>query len=236
MAVMRVGDRNGRIRIQKNETMQLKPIFATDIQNLIFDFGGVLLDIDIQRTVRAFQQLGLTGLRNEEIHPHNSGIFLELELGQLTTAEFVERLQQCVPNGWRKPSAEELLAAWNALLLDYDWRRFELLDNLKRSGYRLFLLSNTNLPHRECFVERFNRENPTGRTFESYFEVCFYSDAMHLRKPDEAIYRAVLEQAEIDPAHTLFIDDNRPNTEGAERLGIRTVHLASPLTVLDLFE
>lgn len=217
-------------------SMQLKPIYATDIQNLIFDFGGVLLDIDIQRTIQAFQRLGLTGLRNEEIHPHNSGIFLELELGQMSTATFVERLQQCVPFGQQRPSAEELLAAWNALLLDYDWRRFELLDNLRQSGYRLFLLSNTNLPHRECFVERFNRENPVGRPFESYFETCFYSDAMHLRKPDEAIYRAVLEQTGIDPVHTLFIDDNRPNTEGAERVGIQTVHLASPLTVLDLFE
>lgn len=216
--------------------MQLKPIFATDIRNLIFDFGGVLLDIDIQRTIAAFQELGLAGLHHEEIHPHNSGIFLELELGQLSTAEFVERLQLCVPSGQRTPSAEELLAAWNALLLDYDWRRFELLDALRQSGYRLFLLSNTNMPHRECFVERFNRENPAGRTFESYFEDCFYSDVMHLRKPDEAIYRTVLEQTGIEPGQTLFIDDNRPNTKGAERVGIRTVHLASPLTVLDLFE
>lgn len=216
--------------------MQLRPIFATDIRNLIFDFGGVLLDIDIQRTITAFQKLGLTDLHHEEIHPQNRGIFLELELGQLTTAEFVAQLQQCVPSGQRKPSAEELLVAWNALLLDYDWRRFELLDALRQSGYRLFLLSNTNQPHRECFVERFNRENPAGRTFESYFEECFYSDAMHLRKPDEAIYRAVLEQAGLEPGQTLFIDDNRPNTEGAERVGMRTVHLASPRTVLDLFE
>lgn len=216
--------------------MQLKPVFATDIRNLIFDFGGVLLDIDIQRTIVAFQKLGLTGLHHGEMRTYDRGIFLELELGQLTTEEFVARLQQCVPVGQPKPSAEALLAAWNALLLDYDWRRFALLDSLRLSGYRLFLLSNTNRPHRECFVERFNRENPAGRTFESYFEDCFYSDAMHLRKPDEAIYRAVLEQAGLGPGQTLFIDDNRPNTEGAERVGIRTVHLASPLAVLDLFE
>ena len=216
--------------------MQLKPTIASGIRNLIFDFGGVLLDIDIPLSVDAFRALGLSGLKPEEIHPHNAGVFLDLELGEITTRQFVERLQSYVPAGQPVPSAQQILDAWNTLLLPYDWSRFELLDRLRQSGYRIYLLSNTNLPHREYFVQRFDRENPFHRTFESYFDRCFYSDAMHLRKPDPAIYRTALEQAGITADETLFIDDNRPNTDAAERVGIHAWHLVAPTTIHDLFE
>ncbi|WP_298064015.1 HAD family phosphatase [uncultured Rikenella sp.] len=215
--------------------MQLKPAIASGIRNLIFDFGGVLLDIDIRRTVEAFRRLGLAGLNPAEIHPQNTGIFLDLELGTVSEEAFVARLQSCAAGGLPVPTREQLLNAWNALLLDYDWRRFGLLDRLRESGYKVFLLSNTNRPHREYFIRKFDRENPAGRPFESYFDRCFYSDVMHLRKPDPAIYRTVLREAGIAAGETLFIDDNQPNTDAAAELGIQTVHLVPPATIFDLF-
>ena len=117
------------------------------IRNLIFDFGGVLLDIDIRRTVAAFAALGLPGLDPFDTHPRNAGVFLRLELGQITERQFVEQLQALVPDGNPVPAPAQLLDAWNAMLLPYDWRRFELLDRLRAEGRRIFLLSNTNLPH-----------------------------------------------------------------------------------------
>lgn len=216
--------------------MQLKPAIATDICNIIFDFGGVLLDIDIRRTIEAFRKLGLTGLRSAEIHPQNAGVFLQLELGDITEDQFVETLRSYVPARMPVPTREQILDAWNALLLDYDWRRFELLDRLRQSGYKVFLLSNTNLPHREYFIAEFDRNNPTGRTFESYFDRCFYSDVLHLRKPAPGIYLTVLREAGIETEKTLFIDDNKPNTDAAALLGIQTVHLVPPATIFDLFE
>lgn len=216
--------------------MQIKPSIAAGIRNIIFDFGGVLLDIDIRRTIDAFARLGLTDLKTAEIHPHNAGVFLELELGNITEDRFVERLQSYVPAGHPMPTREQILDAWNALLLPYDWERFRLLDRLRASGQKIFLLSNTNLPHREYFIRKFDRENPDGRTFESYFDRCFYSDAMHLRKPDPEIYRTVLREAGLQAGETLFIDDNKPNTDAAEKLGIHTFHLASPATVFDIFK
>lgn len=216
--------------------MQLKPAIATGIRNIIFDFGGVLLDINIQLTINAFRAMGLTGMRSDEIHPKNAGVFLQLELGDITEEQFIRSLQSYVPAGHPVPNPEQILHAWNALLLPYDWRRFELLDRLRESGYRIFLLSNTNLPHRQYFIDRFNRENPAGRDFESYFDRCFYSDAMHLRKPEPEIYLAALREAGIQAGETLFIDDNKPNTDAAAKLGIRTFHLAAPATVLDIFE
>lgn len=216
--------------------MQLKPAIATGIRQIIFDFGGVLLDIDIRRTIDAFRRLGLTGLKSAEIHPQNAGVFLQLELGEITEEQFVEALQRYIPTGKPVPTREQILDAWNALLLDYDWRRFVLLDRLREIGYKIFLLSNTNLPHREYFIGKFNRENPAGRTFESYFDRCFYSDTMYLRKPDPDIYRIVLRETGIEAGETLFIDDNKPNTDAAAALGIKTVHLAPGTSVLDLFE
>lgn len=216
--------------------MQIKPAIATGVRNIIFDFGGVLLDIDIRLTINAFGAFGLNALKADEIHPHNAGVFLQLELGNITEEQFIRTLQSYVPAGRPVPDREQLLGVWNALLLPYDWRRFELLDRLRESGYGIFLLSNTNLPHRQYFIDRFNRENPAGRTFESYFDRCFYSDAMHLRKPEPEIYLAALREAGIRAGETLFIDDNKPNTDAAAKLGIQAFHLAAPSTVFDIFE
>ncbi len=237
---------------------------ADRIRNIIFDFGGVLLDIDIRLSVEAFARLGLTGFDPADIHPNNSGIFLQLELGNATEEEFVHKMQgyyidtlplrtpseqpgqprpgqsgngpeQIIPN--EIPTREQILGAWNALLLEYDRERFRLLERLRTAGYRLFLLSNTNLPHRTFFVEKFDHEraNPGDLPFEAHFERCFYSDAMHLRKPDPLIYEEVLREAALDPSETLFVDDNAPNTAAAEALGIHTFTLRPPYTVFDLF-
>lgn len=208
---------------------------ADGIKNILFDFGNVLLDIDMTRSVAAFERLGLPPFRPEAMHPHNTGIFLQLELGLASEEQFVAALQATAPAD-RKPSARQLLDAWNALLLPYRWERFELLDRLRASGYGVFLLSNTNWPHRRHFIAQFNRENPAGRPFESYFDRVFYSDAMHLRKPDAGIYLEALRQAGIEPRDTLFIDDNLHNVEGALAVGLKGYHLAAPETVLDLFE
>ena len=215
--------------------MPQKTAMTDGIRNLIFDFGGVLLDIDIRRTVAAFAALGLPGLDPFDTHPRNAVVFLRLELGQITERQFVEQLQALVPDGNPVPAPAQLLDAWNAMLLPYDWRRFELLDRLRAEGRRIFLLSNTNLPHRRCFIDRFDRGNPAGRPFESYFDRCFWSDEMHLRKPAPEIYLDVLREEGLRAPETLFIDDNSPNTDAARELGIRTFHLAPPTAVSDLF-
>lgn len=216
--------------------MPLQSTPTPRIRNILFDLGGVLLDIDIPLTINAFRKLGLTGLKSDEIHPQNAGAFLQLELGNITEEQFIQTLQSYVSAGIPIPTPEQLLDAWNALLLPYDWQRFELLDRLRKSGYKLFLLSNTNLPHRQYFTQKFDRENPAGRTFESYFDQCFYSDAMHLRKPAPEIYLTTLREAGIQASETLFIDDNQSNTDAAAKLGIHTFHLAPPATVFDILE
>lgn len=213
--------------------MKLKNTLCNKIENIIFDFGNVLLDIDINLSVRAFEHLGLTDMNHQDIHPHNAGIFLDLELGNITNQEFIEKLKGYATG--IKPSDIELYYAWNMLLLPYDFKRFELLNELKKN-YNIYLLSNTNLPHREYFIQKFNAENPENRNFESYFKQCFYSDAMHLRKPDPEIYIETLKQAGIKADTTLFIDDNEHNLVGARKVGLSTYHLVKPETIFNLFE
>lgn len=204
-----------------------------EVDNLIFDLGNVLLDVNIQTTIAEFQSLGITGFDPATISPHNQGLFLDQELGHVTREQFIAGIQSFV-QGDRMPSQDEILAAWNRMLQPYDFRRFELIDRLK-SDYRIFLLSNTNEEHHIYFEEVFARENPEGRSFESYFEQIFYSDLMHLRKPDPEIYRQTIIQAGIDPSRTLFIDDNAANIASAREVGLQTYLLLKPETVLDLF-
>lgn len=213
---------------------KLRPGIADGIRNIIFDFGGVLLDLDISRTIDAFARLNLNKLDPKQIHPYNHGLFLDFEIGEISPGEFIARLKDYIPE--TRPTDEQIVGAWNAMLLDYDWRRFELLDELRASGYGVFLLSNTNVLHREFFIEKFNRENPEQREFENYFDRCFYSDTMGMRKPDGIIYQTALKEAGIDAARTLFIDDTAVNTDAARETGIQAHHLSSPSTVLDLFE
>lgn len=212
--------------------MKLKNPDFKHIKNIIFDFGNVIIDIDVNLTVRAFEQLGLYKLNEQDIHPLNTGIFLDLELGHITNEKFIEELKGFAVNSNLSDMA--LYYAWNMLLLPYDFKRFELIDKL-RDKYNVYLLSNTNLPHREYFIQKFNAENPANRTFESYFDKCFYSDAMHLRKPDTAIYAQVLSEAGIEAHTTLFVDDNAPNILGARQAGLEAYHLVKPETIFDLF-
>lgn len=212
--------------------MRIKSSNNQKIKNIIFDYGNVLLDIDVKLTVKALRQLGLSEFNPNDIHPNNTDIFLDLELGNISTPEFLDYLRKMAPG--KNISDVELHYAWNMLIKPFDFSRFELLDKL-REHYNIYLLTNTNLPHREYLVQKFNAENPANRDFESYFDKCFYSDAMHLRKPDIEIYKQVIEQTGIQAEQTLFIDDNAPNLEGAKLLGINTDHLVAPETVLDLF-
>lgn len=213
--------------------MHIKNRELKEVRNIIFDLGNVLLDIDISLTIEALKKLGLTNFKESEIHPHNAGIFLELELGKITNQEFYDKIKGYATGV--VPSDEQIKQAWNALLLPFDYERFELLDKL-RKNYKIFLLSNTNLPHRECMFVNFKENNPAGKDFESYFDACFYSDAMHLRKPNIRIYQTLLQETGIRAEETLFIDDNAPNLPTAEELGIKTHHLVKGESVFDLFE
>lgn len=212
--------------------MKLRKGFPENIRNIIFDLGNVLIDLDIPRSIDAFTALEIKNLDIRDIHPHQKGFFLEYELGHLSDAEFIPRMRQ--DYDCDNLTDEQLWEAWNTLLPSIDMRRFELLEDL-RTGYKLFLLSNSNAGHMACVKKRFF-ETSGGKEFDSYFEKSFYSHEIHLRKPDPELFRRVLKEAGIAGEETLFIDDNDCNFSGAIDLGINTYHLTGGEKIFALFE
>lgn len=160
------------------------------VEALVLDLGGVLLDVQLQRTLRAFEALDIRGLGAAEVIDGNRACFRDLELGLITQEEFAEAVRRTFPAVAAIPD-EQLLEAWNAMLMPFDVQRVELLRELgKRCP--VYLLSNTNLPHRIRFRESFRER--FGGSFDELFVRCFYSDELHLRKPDPEIYRSVARQ------------------------------------------
>lgn len=212
--------------------MKLRDSFPAGVRNLLFDIGNVLVDLDLPAALTAFEQLRIGGLRPEELHPHQTGCFLDYELGLIDDKGFageIRRRYDC-----HGIADHQLFEAWNAMLKDPLPGRFETVEKL-RKNYRLFVLSNTNPQHIDHIRRRF-RALCEGAEFDSLFERCFYSHTLHLRKPDPEIYRRVIAEAGIVPEETLFIDDNACNLPGAEIAGLKTHHLCDGKNLSDLFE
>lgn len=186
-------------------------------ENIIFDLGGVLLDIDYNRTRTAFEKLGVTNFDEMYSQASANQLFQKLETGKISEEDFYKEFNRCAGVNL---SHEEIRNAWNVMLLSFREDSLQFLDSI-RSKYQIFLLSNTNYIHIDSFHKIFQnkkREKP----FEEYFNKVFYSCAIGLRKPDEACYEWVLKELKIHPQKTIFIDDSLQNIEGAKAIGLQT--------------
>ena len=211
--------------------MKLGPSFPDRIQNIIFDIGNVLIDLDIPATLEAFESLHIGGLHSDDIHPHQTGFFLDYELGNIDDQGFITAIRQ--KYDCSGVSDQAIFDAWNAMLKDPEMERFGMIRTLGHH-YRLFVLSNTNNQHIAHLQRRFQTISG-GLEFESFFAHCFYSHELHLRKPDPEIYRRVMAETGVISSETLFIDDNRCNILAAGALLLETHHLTGEEKVTDLF-
>lgn len=211
--------------------MKLIDKFPSSINNIIFDFGGVIMDINIGKTITAFADLNV-GLKADDIISSHKRFLYDLEVGNSTPEEFINIIYKEYPSA-SNVSDKLIWDAWNALITSYDPERIAMLDKLKKY-YNLYLLSNTNFPHRVKFKETYRRQ--FGENLEDLFVQSFYSDEMHLRKPDPEIYNQVIKTARINPATTLFIDDNEANITSAINVGLQGYHLTGNEKITDLFE
>jgi glucose-1-phosphatase len=203
-----------------------------NIKNIIFDLGGVILNIDFKKTNDAFHSLGLENFGQHINQFHITDLFLQYETGQIDDIGFIEGVAQLSD----KPMSEdEIVDAWNALLLDFPPERINLLKKIK-SKYRTFLLSNTNSIHLKEFQERLHNEQ--GVYLEDLFEKTYYSHVVKLRKPHADIFNLVLSENNLDPSETLFIDDTETNFPEAKKLGIQIYHLkhGTSITDMDIFK
>lgn len=199
------------------------------IKNIIFDLGGVFLNINFQLTNQAFNNLGVDCFETMFNQHHSNDLFELLETGKLSPAEFYDAFRK---ESQTNLSNQQIQTAWNALLLDFPAERIEWLNDIK-NRYNIYLFSNTNEIHYDQFIVDFTNAFP-GKDFNSHFIKAYYSQTLGLRKPYVESYQQILTEQQLDPAETLFIDDTIKNIEGAKLAGLQTIHLVAPQTVLDL--
>ncbi|HET8963619.1 MAG TPA: HAD family phosphatase [Chitinophagales bacterium] len=186
-------------------------------KNIIFDLGGVILNIDYDLTAKAFAGLGLDRFNQLFSKAQQEQLFDLYEKGMISSLDFRDALN----NALSKPvSAATLDAAWNAMLLDLPPARLALLKKIK-STHRTFLLSNTNEIHMHWFSDSLQQHYGIP-DLSSYFEKVYLSYEINLRKPDPAIFHHVLNTNDLNPSETLFIDDSPQHVESSGKLGIQT--------------
>ncbi len=192
---------------------------------LIFDLGGVLINLDYTAPIAAFAALSKSTAPLGFTQQAQAPLFDALETGHLTDAEFRAALRRTYEVPAEVPNTA-LDAAWNAILLDFPTERLALLRALRIAGYRLFLLSNTNALHRAAFDAILQREHGLADGLFSLFDQVYFSHEVGLRKPDPAIFQRVVADHNLDSATTLFIDDSPQHVAAAQAFGLQALWLA----------
>jgi putative hydrolase of the HAD superfamily len=200
------------------------------IKNIVFDFGGVILNIDHHRVENAFERLGIRDFEQLFNQASQSELFKALEKGEKTSAEFRDEIRKLIGLNLTDATIDH---TWNEIICDYPPERILLLKEI-RNHHRLFLLSNTNVIHYNYYIPKFRNE--FGFDFESLFENVYWSFKIGMRKPDPDPFLLLLKNETILPEETLFIDDTRQNTEIARTLGFKTLSLKKGTDITQLFK
>jgi len=205
-------------------------ITASKIKNIIFDLGGVLLNINPLLSLLELEKI--SGISQEELTVKliSEQIFIKFETGRLDSAQFRSELCRIINTS---VSDSEVDRIWNKLILDIPLHRVNLLKEL-RNNYKVYMLSNTNIIH----FDHYTRElaETLGINLADLFDRIYVSHEIGIHKPDARIYTYVLENAKINASETVFIDDSLANIEAAERLGIAGIHITNGRDVTSFFE
>src|SRR5450755_3305222 len=172
-----------------------------NVKNIIFDLGGVIMDIDVKRTLNAFSDLGLKNIHEYFGHGFAASFFSDHESGKISDGDFLKEIKQLLSVEVKN---EAVIDAWNALLLHFPSERIDLLLSLK-SKYRLFLYSNTNAIHYQKFSEIYRKS--FGGRLEDLFEKAYFSHVLGFRKPDLGGFKQIIDENDLNSEQSLFVDD-----------------------------
>ena len=203
----------------------------SEYKNIIFDLGAVIINIDFQKTFESFSKIGNTDVLQVLKKFEDHRILHRYETGEVDDKGFRNLIRE---EFGTQLSDDQIDDAWNALLLDIPQERIDLILKLKNK-YRLFILSNTNAIHIKGVNTILNKT--TGiPNLDNIFEKVYYSHEVLLRKPDVAIYEYLLRDKDLKASETIFLDDNLDNIKASERVGITSLWVNHPLTILDLLK
>jgi FMN phosphatase YigB (HAD superfamily) len=200
------------------------------IKNIIFDLGGVIINLDNRRTEEAFTALGIKNFRDYFGHGFAASFFSDYEIGKISDQEFIGSIRQL--GGLSQVPDQTIIESWNALLLDFPADRIRLLRELRKT-YRLFLFSNTNALHLAALRQIWSGSFAGEGSLDDYFEKTYYSHLMGMRKPDPGSFGVILKENNLKGQETLFVDDAIVNVEGAEQAGLKGLFLRPGISLLD---
>ncbi|MEQ8414061.1 MAG: HAD family phosphatase [Imperialibacter sp.] len=200
------------------------------IKHLIFDLGGVIIDLNPEATYTSMERLTGRPIDQWLSGLHESQLFTDYEQGFLSDSEFRDSVRQIAAVSL---TDTEINKAWNAMLGAIPRRRIDKVVELGKT-YQTFVLSNTNGIHVSAFNETLQLS--TGKpTLDHFFNKVYFSHVMKMRKPETEIYQTVLGENNLNPREVLFLDDKEENLKGAEKLKIQTFLVPSPDSWLELF-
>ncbi|MFG6096603.1 HAD family phosphatase [Leptolyngbyaceae cyanobacterium CCMR0082] len=213
----------------------MAPYSHAQIESIVFDLGGVIVNLDYGLTIQAFSELAGYDVTQQYSQQSQADIFSKFEVGSITPAEFRRSLMQLLQF---EADDEAINQAWSALILDFPPKRVELIRQLGQQK-RIFLLSNINELHLATSDRKFAEAmgNDIG-TLADQFERVYYSHLVGDRKPNTSIFQRVIDENNLDPAKTLFLDDTAHNLVGAQQIGLQTVHITQerPIESLNLLD
>jgi glucose-1-phosphatase len=201
-----------------------------NIKNIILDLGKVILEINLDKTIEPFREFGFPHMDEQDIVLSKYPFFNQFELGLISPDQFISEIRKITGNVL---PGEVIKEVWNAMIGGYFEGSIPLIQRLGEK-YRMFLLSNTNAIHEMKYNNCLKKDHGIENLSE-LFEKAYYSHDLHLSKPDPEIFKYVLNNNNLVPEETLFIDDILIHIESAAKLGIRTFHLEYPLKLTDIF-
>ncbi len=204
---------------------------SAKIKNIIFDLGGVVLDIDESIVYKELEKMGIN--TSELAHSKDlMEILSKFDTGIYTAPTFRKKMKALI--GQEKMTDQKFDSIWDAMLLDIPRERIEAIEKVKKH-YKIFLMSNSNVIHYDLYVRdlqlRFGYNE-----FDELFNKSYFSFAEHLEKPDPRFFELILDHEGLLPEETLFIDDTAANIKVAQSLGINTYHISREELVRNLFD
>ena len=202
-----------------------------NIKNIIFDLGGVILNVDYLKTIEAFKQIGIIDYDKIYTQNHQNELFNKIEKGTISMQGFRNEIRKLSVNNITDDQIDE---AWNSMVLDFPPERFDLLKELK-NHFNCYLLSNTNEIHFIFYTNLLYKTFKIKNLSELFLKE-YYSHIIGMRKPDIKFYELVLNENQLIPSETLFIDDTAINIEIADKTGINTYLLQKNETICKIFK
>lgn len=192
-----------------------------DIKNIIFDLGGVVIDLQRSMAVAALERLGINNVSELLGEYEQKGPFFSLETGEISSSEIYDiLLPQCRPG----VKCNDIRDAFEEFLRDLPLERLRMLEKLREKGYKLYVLSNTNPIMYHHWIE--NEFRKDGKSVNDYFDGIVTSFQERMCKPEPALFQKVVDRYGLNPTETLMLDDSEANVKAARSIGLEAVRIS----------